>query len=189
MHDLMLNTGATMPVLGLGTWKLSPEDAGRAVASAIEEAGYRHIDCAAVYHNEPSIGEAFSRIFSRGTIKREEVFVTSKLWNSEFAPNDVAKACKQTLADLQLEYLDLYLMHWSIAAVPDPKATQPNSRGELLDADGFLQTNPVPIHETWEAMEALHDAGLAITALQRIVEADFVLVRQVFCRVNEENAR
>ena len=149
-----------MPLVGLGTWKAAPAEAGVTVNSALLEAGYRHIDCAAIYRNEKEIGETFEKIFSAGKIKRQEVFITSKLWNTEHAKKDVLAACKLTLASLKLDYLDLYLIHWGLAAVPDDTLPIKNARGELLDENGCLRTMPVPIRETWEAMEALVKAGL-----------------------------
>ena len=148
--------------IGLGTWKSPIDKAGAAVEFALREAEYNHIDCAAIYRNEKEIGEAFKNVFNSGSRKREEVFITSKLWNTEHARDHVLPACKQTLADLQLEYLDLYLMHWGIATVPSDDNAQ-NIHGryeEKLNADGFLITEKIPIRETWEAMEELVKAGL-----------------------------
>ncbi|NCN82719.1 MAG: aldo/keto reductase [Candidatus Pacebacteria bacterium] len=150
--SLSLNNGRTIPALGLGTWKSEPGKAGTAVAAALEM-GYQHIDCAAIYMNEPEVGAAFTRTFSKGAVKREDVFITSKLWNNKHHPDAVEKACRQTLADLQLEYLDLYLMHWGIAFKPD-KEKQP------LDEYGMIMTEPVSIQETWRAMEQLVKLGL-----------------------------
>lgn len=101
-----LRTGAKMPVVGLGTW-LSPPGAVKTAVIAALEAGVRHIDCAAAYGNEAEVGEAFKEVFARGVIKREDVFVTSKLWVTKAYPEDVAGALAQTLKDLGLAYLDL----------------------------------------------------------------------------------
>ena len=109
--SVTLSTEAQMPLIGLGTWQAPKGEVGAAVKAALEM-GYKHIDCAACYGNEEEIGQVFSEVFAAGTVKREDVFVTSKLWNSEHAPADVLPALQKTLADLQLEYLDLYLIHW-----------------------------------------------------------------------------
>ena len=148
---LKLRTGARMPVVGLGTWKSAPSEAGEAVEYALTKCGYRHIDCATIYGNEREIGVAFETVFNSGTLPREEVFITSKLWDTEHARADVRAACEATLRDLRLDYLDLYLVHWGIA---EPKG------GHMYDENGYLVVEKVSIRETWEAMEELVDAGL-----------------------------
>lgn len=153
---LVLSTGALMPRIGLGSWKSEPEKAGAAVEYALMEAGYSHIDCAAVYRNEKEIGTAFKKVFGSGTVKREDIFITSKLWNSEHARDNVRRACETTLADLGLDYLDLYLMHWGMATPPDDA---PGKRA--VDKNGVQIFAPISIRETWEAMEELVKAGLA----------------------------
>ena len=145
-----------MPVIGLGTWKSAPNKAGQAVEYALAEAGYCHIDCAAIYRNEKEIGPALKA----GT--RENIFITRKLWNTEHKADRVRPACEKTMRDLQLDYLDLYLMHWGIAIPPNDNApTNPFGRWtEQLDANGFLITEKISVRETWEAMEELVRAGL-----------------------------
>lgn len=134
-----------MPGFGLGTWKSDPGVVGAAVKTAIEQIGYRHIDCAAIYGNEKEIGTALKSVFDGGVVKREDVFLTSKLWNSNHAKDAVEPALKQTLADLQVDYLDLYLMHWPVATSED---------GSMVSLDEF------PLVETWRAMEACREKGL-----------------------------
>jgi diketogulonate reductase-like aldo/keto reductase len=158
--DATLYTGAKMPRVGLGTWKSAPEKAGQAVKHALLESGYRHIDCAAIYCNQKEIGQIFKEIFESKKINREDIFITSKLWNTEHSKDDVRKACEATMRDLNLEYLDLYLMHWGIA-IPPSDVTSPRGRlTEQLDENGFLITKKVSVRETWEAMEELVEAGL-----------------------------
>lgn len=159
-HSLTLNTGAQMPVLGLGTWKAKPGDVGKAVAHALTEARYTHIDCAAVYQNEAEIGETLKSVFVSGKVKREDVFITSKLWNSAHRRDAVHAACEETLRDLKLEYLDLYLMHWGIATPFPPDAATAAKNNWDKDENGYQLLEKVPVRETWEAMQDLMKAGL-----------------------------
>ncbi len=108
-----LYSGAVMPAIGLGTFgsdHVSAAEVAEAVKGAAA-AGYRHFDCASVYGNEAEIGTAFEEIL-RGGIRREELWITSKLWNDKHGEDDVIASCRQSLADLRLDYLDLYLVHW-----------------------------------------------------------------------------
>jgi len=149
--SVTLNTGASMPLIGLGTWKSAPNEAGNAVACALTECGYRHIDCAAAYGNEKEVGAALAGVFNEGKVRREDVFITSKLWNIGHKREAVRPACEATLRDLGLEYLDLYLMHWGMATSDSHWA---------IDKNGVLALEPVSVRETWEAMEELVSAGL-----------------------------
>ncbi|MBK8988760.1 MAG: aldo/keto reductase [Chloroflexi bacterium] len=151
-----LYTGARLPAIGLGTFgsdRFSGEEVAAAVQNAIA-AGYRHIDCAAVYGNEHLIGHALRRVLGSGLVSRQELWITSKLWNDKHAEADVIPACRQSLADLQLDYLDLYLIHWPF----------PNHHAPGVDVDS-RDPHAVPyIHDnfmkTWRQMERLVDLGL-----------------------------
>ncbi len=152
MKFLKFKNGDEMPVIGLGTWKASPGEVGEALLEALE-LGYRHIDCAAIYKNEKEIGMALRQAFKAGIVQREDLFITSKLWNSAHLREDVAPSCERTLRDLQLDYLDLYLMHWPVALRPEIGLDFPEK------PEDFLSPEEVPISATWEAMEELVDAG------------------------------
>ena len=152
-----LNTGAEMPTIGLGTWQAPPGEVGAAVKSALEM-GYKHIDCAACYGNEVEIGAVFAEAFGEsGGTARSSVFITSKIWNSEHAPADVRPAVVQTLADLQLEYLDLYLIHWP----QNFEKTPGTHKGFPRNEDGSIRYDmETTSSQTWAAMEALVEEGL-----------------------------
>lgn len=145
-----------IPRFALGTWK-SPNDdvVTESVRYAIEEAGYRHIDCAAVYENEKSVGVALHDVLSRNVVKREELWITSKLWNQKHHAEDVEAACRKTLEDLQIDYLDLYLIHWPIPFQKDDSNLFPRNEDGSVPVD-----NTVDIHETWKAMEKLVEKKL-----------------------------
>jgi len=151
MQTLSFENGDEMPMVGLGTWKSAPNEAYNAVKTALE-IGYRHIDCAAIYGNEAEVGEALSETFENGVADRDEVWVTSKLWNDAHAPEHVRPALEETLRDLRLDALDLYLVHWPVAL--EHGIDYPESPGD------FVSLDEVPLSETWAAMEALKDDGL-----------------------------
>lgn len=151
MKFLSITDNDTIPALGLGTWKSNNGEAAQAVSKAIE-IGYRHIDCASIYQNQKEIGTALTAAIGSGQVKREELWITSKLWNNAHAKKHVQPALERTLKDLQLDYLDLYLIHWPVNFKPDivfPKRPEE-----------FLAPDAIPIIETWQAMEKMVKKGL-----------------------------
>jgi len=150
-----LYTGAKIPALGLGTFG-SDRFTGEQIAEAVLGAaavGYRHFDCASVYGNEPQIGHSLRAILNSG-IARQDLWVTSKLWNDKHGETDVIPSCEQSLRDLQLDYLDLYLVHWPYPNY-HPPGCDVGSRSK--DARPYLHDNYM---RTWRQMEALVDRGL-----------------------------
>jgi alcohol dehydrogenase (NADP+) len=150
-----LFTGAAMPAIGLGTFG-SDHVSAREIAAAVEgaaAAGYRHFDCASVYGNEPEIGAAFEAILQNG-IKREELWINSKLWNDKHGEDDVIAAARKSLADLRLQHLDLYLVHWPFPNF-HPPGCDVSSRS--AGARPYIHENYM---KTWRKMEALVDLGL-----------------------------
>ncbi|XP_071500595.1 aldo-keto reductase family 1 member A1-B-like [Diadema antillarum] len=151
--SVTIASGVSMPLVGLGTWKLKADEIERAIGAALD-AGYRHIDCAHVYSNEKEVGVALKNAMKRLGLKREDVFVTSKLWNTFHAKEDVLPTFQQSLTDLQLDYLDLYLMHWPLGfANRDPSIKFP------FTESGDVEYSSVHFVDTWAAMQELVKAG------------------------------
>ena len=151
MKSIELLSGDQMPILGLGTWKMSPAEAYESVKMAIRN-GYRHIDCAWIYQNESSVGRAITELLDSGEISREELWITSKLWNDRHHPEHVRDALKGTPSDLRLDYLDLYLIHWPVAhEFGVPRAESGNQ---------MLSLDEVPLSDTWSAMLECVESGL-----------------------------
>jgi diketogulonate reductase-like aldo/keto reductase len=150
-----LHTGAKLPVVGLGTFgsdNVSAENIAKAVGDAID-VGYRHIDCAAVYGNEHCIGPVLKSKITSGRVKRQDLFITSKLWNDQHAPAKVAPAFEKSLRDLQLDYLDLYLIHW-----PFPNFHPPGCSGDSRSPDAKPYIHDAYM-ATWHELEKLVRQG------------------------------
>ncbi|KAI2736045.1 hypothetical protein DTO013E5_9200 [Penicillium roqueforti] len=143
-----LSNGAQIPAIGLGTWQ--DEEAQEAAVLAALHAGYRHIDTARCYGTEPAVGKAIKQ----SGIPREELFVTSKLWNNKHHPEDLDQAVQLSLDDLGLEYLDLFLMHWPVAFKRGDDPFPSNKDGKLI-------TDNIDYLDTYRAMEGLVKSGKA----------------------------
>lgn len=150
-----LHTGAKIPAIGLGTFG-SDHVSSQAVSDAVRYAasvGYQHFDCASVYGNEERIGHVFKDLLLNG-LRRDEVWITSKLWNDKHGENDVIPSCEKSLKDLQLDYLDLYLVHWPFPNhhAPGCDVTARNPLAVSYVHDRYMRT--------WRKMEELVDRGL-----------------------------
>ncbi len=153
--ERILAGGISMPALGLGTFsndRFTNAQVAEAVAVALS-VGYRLVDCAAAYGNEKEIGEAFAAAL-KGGLQREELFVTSKLWNDCHAPEKVRPALEKTLRDLRLDYLDIYYIHWPFPNTHAPGAAHDSRSPEAVPFD------PAAYLETYRELEKALDAGL-----------------------------
>ncbi len=151
-----LSNGSEIPVIGLGTFgsdNYSAQQIAEAVKFAIRT-GFRHIDCASVYMNEAEIGDAIAELFTNKEVKREELWITSKVWNDMHGENQVIESCKKTLSDLKLDYLDLYLVHW-----PFPNYHAPGCDGDARNPDSkpYIHSEYMIV---WRQMEKLVEMGL-----------------------------
>jgi D-xylose reductase len=158
---LTLNTGAMLPAAGFGFWKVEKSQAADVCQTAIRT-GYRHLDCACDYGNEQEVGQGIAQAIQDGLCRREDLWVTSKLWNTYHAPEHVRPACEKSLQDLGLQSLDLYLIHFPIAQkyVPIEQRYPPGWIFDPTTENPRMEEARIPIHETWRAMEDLVDQGL-----------------------------
>jgi D-xylose reductase len=161
MEHIDLKWGARLPKLGFGFWKVEQDQTADVCYSAID-VGYRHLDCACDYGNEVEVGQGIAKAIKDGLCDREDLWVTSKLWNTYHAAEHVLPACEKSLQDLGLDYLDLYLIHFPIAQryVPIEKRYPPGWFFDPDAANPVIEEARVPVSETWQAMEELAKSGL-----------------------------
>ncbi|KAI8384269.1 NADP-dependent oxidoreductase domain-containing protein [Radiomyces spectabilis] len=160
-----LNTGQTIPAIGLGTWQSKPNEVYHAVLAALES-GYRHIDTAYVYRNEKQVGQAIKD----SGIPRDQLFITTKLWNTSHRPELVASALEQSLDNLQLDYIDLYLMHWPIAFQPSERMVPKDENGEIaLDSVDFCATYAAMEKLDKKKVRAIGVSNFSIPNLQKLL--------------------
>lgn len=160
-HFIETGDGGRFPSIGLGTWKIPDAVLPDLVPEAVS-IGYRHFDCACDYGNEPAVGEGLRRALASGACTRDELWITSKLWNTYHHPDHVRAACERTLRDLGLDELDLYLVHFpvTLAFVPFEERYPPGWFFDPEAENPAMKPVRIPLADTWGAMENLVGAGL-----------------------------
>jgi len=161
LSSLPVSDGGQFPSIGLGTWKI-PDDVLPTLIPEAVSLGYRHFDCACDYGNEPAVGKGIANALEAGTVSREDLWITSKLWNTYHHPDHVRAACERSLQDLGLDELDLYLIHFpvTLAFVPFEERYPPGWFFDPEAENPSMKHVDVPYADTWGAMEELVDAGL-----------------------------
>lgn len=150
MKEVILSNEIKMPIMGLGTWKSRPQEVYNAVRWALK-LGITHFDCAFIYGNEEEIGQALFDARVEDNIKREDLFIVSKLWNNMHLYDDVERAIDESLKKLKLDYLDLYLMHWPVAQKQESMIP--------AQVDDMLRLEDAPLSETWRGLEDVYRKG------------------------------
>ncbi|KAM4676573.1 prostaglandin-E(2) 9-reductase-like [Discoglossus pictus] len=153
--NIVMNDGHKIPVIGFGTYAPDkfPKSLAEEATKVAIEVGYRHIDCAFYYGNEPEVGRAIKAKIEDGTVNREDLFYTGKLWNTFHVPELVRPALEKSLQYLQLDFMDLFLIHM-------PTELKPGNDLMPMDENGHLIYHNTDLRETWEALEECKDAGL-----------------------------
>ncbi len=159
--SIALASGDAFPAIGLGTWKI-PDDIVPGLIQDAVKIGYRHFDCACDYGNEPAVGAGLKAAFDSGICSREDLWITSKLWNTYHDPKHVRAACERSLSDLGLDRLDLYLVHFPVALdyVDFDLRYPPGWFHDPDNSEPAMKPVSVPYADTWGAMEELQCAGL-----------------------------
>ncbi|XP_053321559.1 aldo-keto reductase family 1 member C15-like [Spea bombifrons] len=152
---IVMNDGNKIPAIGFGTYAPDnfPKSLAEEATKVAIDVGYRHIDCAFIYGNEAEVGRAIKAKISDGTVKREDIFYTGKLWNTFLNPDLVRPALERSLKDLEMDYMDLFIIHL-------PFGLQPGGDLMPVDENGHFIFHNVDLRDTWEALEQCKDAGL-----------------------------
>ena len=153
-RSLRFPNGHNMPLLGFGTRRAEPDKVGPAISHAIDR-GFRFFDCSPVYSNQVQVGASLKNAMAFRRVSRGDLFVSSKLWCTDMLPHHVETACRRTLKELQLEYLDLFLVHWPVCWRHKSDTWRSKDDSHPTNADGFPDEIDFRLADTWKAMEGL----------------------------------